>query len=264
MSNIPKKIHYCWFGGKPLPEITKNYIASWKRQCPEYEIVEWNEKNFDVSYNQYTLEAFQMGKWAFVADVARLYALVNYGGIYLDTDVEVVKNFDDLLDTHAFIGFQSEKDIQTAVMASEKGNILFTELLHEYDGTHFLNSNGQYDLTTNVQRFTRTCLKYGLKQNNKHQVVRTCSFYPTEYFCPLNVSTRELKKTDNTYTIHYFDGSWLTDVEKYENKVKLKFNNVFGVRLGGLIARFVSIIKYRGVRSAIGEYILWCQKKRKK
>ena len=163
---IPKTIHYCWFGGNPLPDLAIKCIKSWKKYCPDYEIIEWNEKNFDLQYNTYVREAYEAKKWAFVSDVARLFALVNYGGIYMDTDVEVIKSLDDLLLYQSVSGFESETQIPTGLMACEKGNRMFQEFLNDYEGKHFIRDDGSLDLTTNVTYITNICLKHGLIPNN--------------------------------------------------------------------------------------------------
>lgn len=262
MQNIPKKIHYCWFGGNPLSEMAKRCIESWKKYCPDYEIIEWNEQSFDLNYNEYVREAYEQKKWAFLSDVVRLYALVEFGGIYLDTDVEIVKSFDDMLDNRAFIGFQSVTSIQTAVMACEKGNHIFRKLLNDYQGQHFIKGGGNVDYTTNVERITNIFLEYGLLQNNEYQVVEGCVFYPTEFFCPLNVATRCLNTTRNTYAIHHFEGSWLNEEERYENQLKPKISKYISIKWASLLARFISIIKYRGIKQAIREYVNWFSRRR--
>ena len=180
---IPKIIHYCWFGGNPLPELAQKCIASWKKYCPEYEIREWNESNFDLNCCDYVREAYEAKKWAFVSDVARLYALVNYGGIYMDTDVEVVKPLDPLLQYDAVSGFQTDVEMQTGLMACEKGNIMFQELLDDYKTAHFIFTDGSFDLTTNVTRITNTCLKYGFVADNKKQTVNSLVLLPKDYLC---------------------------------------------------------------------------------
>ena len=184
---IPKVIHYCWFGGNPLPEMARRCIASWKKHCPDYEIIEWNETNFDLNFNPYVKEAYEAKKWAFVTDVVRLYALVTYGGIYMDTDVEVLKPLDAFLEHEAFSGFEAEDHIPTGIMAAEKGAPMFVELLNDYNGVHFKHEDGTLDLTTNVTRITDACLKHGLVLNNQLQVVNGFALYPNDYFCPKDV-----------------------------------------------------------------------------
>lgn len=212
---IPKIIHYCWFGGKPLPPLAQNCIASWKKYCPDYEIIRWDETNFDFEKYPYAKEAFEAKKWAFITDIVRLYALVEYGGVYMDTDVEVIKPLDQLLSYHAFSGFESDVSIPTGTMAAEKGHPLFKELLNDYQDQHFLQPDGTYDLTTNVARITNTCLKYGLIRNNTLQTVNGLTLLPKDYLCAKDPGTKKLTVTENTYTIHHFDGSWHTPKERY-------------------------------------------------
>ena len=211
---IPKIIHYCWFGGKPLTEDAKKCIASWKKYCPDYEIRKWSEDNFDLDSMIYTKEAYQAKKWAFVTDYVRLYALNTVGGIYMDTDVEVLKNLDLFLLEHGFSGFERDDAVPTGIMASEKGNVFIKKLLQEYDGMHFFKEDGTMDLTTNVVRITRTACQYGLKLNNTKQTIEQFTFYPKDYFCPKNCRTMGIELTGNSYTIHHFTGSWDTDVKK--------------------------------------------------
>lgn len=207
---IPKIIHYCWFGDKPLPDMAKKCIASWQKYCPDYTIKEWNERNFDVCSNQYVSEAYKAKKWAFVTDYVRLYALVTEGGVYMDTDVEVLRNLDAFLSEKAFSGFESENAIPTGIMAAEKDMPLFVELLHYYDKRHFLRTDGSCDTTSNVETITAICLKKGLLLNNKKQMIEGFTLFPNDYFCPKSYTTRALKLTENTYTIHHFAGSWHT------------------------------------------------------
>lgn len=254
---IPKIIHYCWFGKKPLPEMAIKCIDSWKKYCPDYEIMEWNENNFNLEMNDYVKEAYVAKKWAFVSDVARLYALVNYGGIYMDTDVEVIKPLDDLLDYTAFLGFESDSCISTAFMASEKNHRMFIEFLQDYEHTHFKREDGSLDLTTNVTRITNTCLKYGLKQNNQFQNIKGFTVLPKDYLCPKNYETKEINITKNTYTIHHFDGSWHSQEDIYYEKLKRRLCFIGG----SYVAKCVSIVKFRGLESAIKESIGWIKRK---
>lgn len=214
---IPKRIHYCWFGGKKIPKLAKKCIASWKKFCPNYEIIEWNENNFDMNYCDYVKEAYRAKKYAFVTDVVRLYALVNYGGIYMDTDVEIIKSLDVFLQYNAFSGFESINFVPTGIMACEKGHKLFKEFLKEYDNIHFIKSDNKYDLTTNCVRITNICKKYGLNLNNKKQIIQKFVLYPSEYFCPKDWVTKKINITKNSYTIHHFNGSYLS----FYNRLKL-------------------------------------------
>lgn len=253
-AKIPKIIHYCWFGGNPLPDLALKCIESWKKFCPDYEIIEWNESNFDLELNDYAREAYQAKRWAFVSDVARLYALVNYGGIYMDTDVEVIRPLDDLLLYEAVSGFESETRIPTGLMACGKDNKMFREFLDDYIDKHFIRSDGTLDLTTNVQRITDICLKYGLKPNNTKQCVNGLTLLPRDYLCPKDYETGETQLTSNTYTIHHFDGSWFTDEDRYVMRLKRKIE---WLPIGSYIAKFIGIVKYRGIKTAISETRAW-------
>ena len=223
---IPKIIHYCWFGGKPLPKLAQKCIKSWKKYCPDYEIIEWNESNFDLNYNDYVKEAYEAKKWAFITDVVRLYALVNYGGVYMDTDVEVLKPLDSFLRLEAFSGFEAKERIPTGIMASEKGASIMVELLNDYKGVHFKNEDGTLDVTTNVTRITDACLKYGLVLNGSNQTVNGFTLFPSDYFCPKDVATRKINLTENSYTIHHFDGSWLNGTQRF----KKWLTKIFGIK----------------------------------
>lgn len=211
---IPKIIHYCWFGRNPLPELAIKCIESWKKYCPDYEIIEWNEDNFDLNMNAYIREAYEAKKWAFITDFVRLYVMVNYGGIYMDTDVEVTKPLDPFLSEKAFSGFETEKTIPTGIMASEKGFDLFREMLEPYKTKHFVRDDGSFDMTTNVFIITKYCLSKGVILNNKKQTVEGFTLYPNDYFCPKDVQSGQIFSTTNTHTIHHFSGSWNTDKEK--------------------------------------------------
>lgn len=217
---IPKVIHYCWFGRGELPDLAKKCIESWKKYCPDYEIKEWNEDNFDLDKYPYVREAYDKRKFAFVTDVVRLYALYHEGGIYMDTDVEVLKPLDRFLSHHAFSGFEDEQFVPTGIMASEKGGKWAKDNLDYYNGKHFLKEDGSVDLTTNVVTITNYMLPLGLKQDNTYQdFPGLITFYPKDYFCPKSYKDGQIYLTDNTYTIHHFAGSWITKSERLRAKV---------------------------------------------
>lgn len=232
---IPKIIHYCWFGGNPLPPLAMKCIESWKKYLPDYEIKEWNESNFDLNYNDYVREAYEAKKWAFITDVVRLYAMVKEGGIYMDTDVEVLKPLDSLLSYDAVCGFETETRIQTGLMACQKGQPFFKELLHEYDGIHFKLQDGSLDMTTNVTRITNACLRYGFVPNNQKQIVNGLTLLPQDYLCPKLKEGRGLMLTVNTLVIHHFTGSWIGRAEKMKRNI--------AHLLGGRLTRLIIKIK---------------------
>lgn len=208
---IPKIIHYCWFGQNPLPKLAQACIASWKKYCPDYKIMEWNENNFDIDCCSYVKEAYNAKKWAFVSDYARLWALVTYGGIYLDTDCELVKPIDEFLSLEAVSGFQSTTEIQTAIIGCRQGFPFFRKLLERYETRHFILANGQYDLTTNVKDITDACLNHGFVPNGEKQTVLGFTLYPRDWFCPMDWESHKIvARTNNTYAIHHFDASWKT------------------------------------------------------
>lgn len=219
---IKKTIHYCWFGRGQKPELAIRCIESWKKYCPDYEIIEWNEDNFDINSNLYVKQAYENKKYAFVTDYVRLFVLYNYGGIYMDTDVEVLKPLDLFLKHRAFSSFESNKLIPTGIMASEKGNKWIKDLLDEYKNIKFIDDNGNFDLKPNTNRITELSLKkYGLVLNNSYQELDdgAVTIYPYDYFCPKSVETYQINLTENSYTIHHFSGSWLNSIEK--NKIEM-------------------------------------------
>ncbi|NFL87191.1 glycosyl transferase [Clostridium botulinum] len=221
---IPKIIHYCWFGKKPLPKFAKKCINSWKKYCPDYKIIEWNEDNFDLSCNTYVKEAYESEKWAFVTDYVRLYALFTMGGIYMDTDVEVIKPLDLFLNDNAFSGFECEDRVPTGIMGAEKNHKFIKTLMQDYRQRKFVNEDGKYDCTTNVVVITQYCIKQGLKLDGTKQIVCDFTLYPSEYFCPKNYRTKVLNITKNTCAIHHFDGSWLP----LDAKIRTKFIELIG------------------------------------
>lgn len=212
--SIPKIIHYCWFGGKQKPPLAEKCIKSWKKYCPDYEIMEWNEENFDISSApKYVRQAYEAGRWAFVTDFVRLRALTEMGGVYMDTDVEVVKPLDPYLKHQAFAGFERIDRVQTGLLACEKDFPLFRDFLSHYDTASFLKEDGSADITTNVEVLTNLCMQRGMVCNDQFQTVAGLAIYPREVFCPVDFETEKLKRTRKTVTIHWFSGSWHTEEE---------------------------------------------------
>ena len=206
---IPRIIHYCWFGRGPMPELALKCIESWHRYMPDYEYKLWNEDNFDISCNQYVKEAYEARKFAFVTDYVRLYALYTEGGIYMDTDVEVLKPYDDLLSLPAFTGYEGSKTYPpvTGTMASEAEGEWVKEQLAAYDDAHFVNPDGSLDLTTNTTRISAIMRQGGFVQDGKKQVYKGMHIFPVEYFCPRQ-TTGEVLITSDTYCDHHFMGTW--------------------------------------------------------
>lgn len=196
---IPKIIHYCWFGGTPMPELAQQCIASWHRYMPDYEFMLWNEDRFDVTAYPYTQEAYVAHKYAFVSDVARLKALKEYGGIYLDVDFKVYQSFDSLLGNRAFAGFEGSKTnpVMMGVLGSVTGGAWVSRQLDRYVDRHFF-VEGKEDLTTNVRFVTDDMVKGGFLPNGCEQVFMDLHVYPVDYFCP-RLTTGEYRRTERTY-----------------------------------------------------------------
>ena len=256
-NRIPKVIHYCWFGKKPHPESVVRCMDSWRRVLPDYRIIEWNETNFDVDSTHYTREAYAAGKYAFVTDFVRLKVLHDHGGIYMDTDVEVVKSVDRFLDHSAFSGFEDEHNIPTALMGSQAGNKWIGLLLADYDGVHFTDRDGDHDLTTNVSRITRTTrAHYGLAMDNQfHDIPGVLTLYPTDYFCPKSYSTGVITRTANTHAIHHFSGTWKTEERRAYKALQGRLNRRFGTGLGTTLLAVRNVYVAEGIRSLPGRAV---------
>lgn len=206
---IPKMIHYCWFGGNELSELAEKCIASWNKFCSDYQIIEWNETNFDIkSAPQYVREAYALKKWAFVSDYVRLWALVEHGGVYMDTDVELLRPIDCFLENHAFSGFETPQSVPTGIMGAEKGFSLFQNLLETYSEKRFILKDGTLNTETNTVQITRFISKYDFSFNDSYQLVCGMAFYPHDFFCPKDYYTEKIKLTKNTFAIHHFAKSW--------------------------------------------------------
>ena len=220
---IPKIIHYCWFGGNPLPELAQKCIASWKKYLPDYEIKEWNEDNFDVNMIPYTAEAYRQKKYAFVSDYARFWILYKYGGVYFDTDVEVIRPMDDIISKGNFMGFEMDPDGENSPgkyaprycfdvapglgMGFEKENPFIKLMLDKYEPMKYETPIFPWGKTI-VAYTTEELCKMGLENKPGKQTVENITIYPHEYFAPINVISGRLHITENTYTIHQYMGSW--------------------------------------------------------
>lgn len=254
MARIPKIIHYCWLSNEEFPELVQKCINSWKEKLPDYEIKCWNTSNFDVNMCQYTKEAFQAKKYAFVSDYVRLYALYSDGGIYLDSDIEVLKSFDSLLNNQAFTGFEKKSQIAAWIFGSEKGNSIFKDFLDYYTDRPFALQNGDYDLTPNPIPITKICAEHGLALDGTMQELDCITVYPQDYFCPYNRATEELNITDNTYTIHYFNGAWIDDDKKKIIAGRKRVVKKYG-KLAGYVYYGMGVIKCDGFRQLVKEFV---------
>ena len=231
---IPKIVHYCWFGKGEKPKLAQKCIASWKKYLSDYEFIEWSEDNFDITSIKYVEEAYICKKYAFVTDYVRLYALYNIGGIYMDTDVEVLTDYEMFLHHKAFSGFESDGNVPTGMMAAEKGNKWIGDLLKYYNDKLFIHDDGSYNLTTNTPIITNYMVEIGLRLDNTYQNFEgLVSMYPSDYFCPKDHRTGKIKLTHNSVCIHHFAGSWLEHKSMSYRLYKLKtyIMRIFGDKL---------------------------------
>ena len=231
---ITKTIHYCWFGKGELPELAKRCIESWKKYCPDYEIKEWNEDNFNLNSCAYVKEAYAAQKWAFVSDYARFEILYKYGGLYFDTDVELVRPLDDIVSEGTFMGLQPGKKTARGIeyevnpglgLGAEPGTRLFKDIIDLYHGLHFATENGGQNVKTIVDYTTEILKNHGMINANIIQQVDGVTIYPSDFFCPLNFNTGVLTLTNNTRSIHHFVASWFTPLDWAILKIGRKFGN---------------------------------------
>ena len=209
---IPKTIHYCWFGRNPKPKLAEKCLRSWKKHCPDYEIIEWNEDNYDLfSAPLYVRQAYEAKKWAFVTDYVRLDVIYHNGGIYLDTDVEVVRSLDPLLCDKAFFGIETPLYVATGLgFGAEKGSEILAEMMKDYQEIPFIQPDGSYDQTTCPVRNTNVLLKHGFARDGSEQLLDgEIHIYPEEFFCPLDYQGLGRIIDNKTFSIHWFSGSWM-------------------------------------------------------
>lgn len=237
---IPKIIHYCWVGGKPKPQSVLYCIESWKRCCPDYEIREWNETNYDFTKNEYMRQAYDAKKWGFVPDYARLDIVYEFGGIYLDTDVEMLRSFDELLDQDGFMGFENTGDGEFFVNCGHGfGAIPHHEIIRrardQYDDLSFLNADGTPNLLASPHYTTQVLCTFGLVQENRDQQLPNMTVYASDVLCPKNFRTGTIQKTNRTVSIHHFTASWvdekIKEVLKHQQKIKKAFGPVLGSKV---------------------------------
>ena len=235
---IPKIVHYCWFGRGQKPELAVKCIESWKKYLPDYELKEWNEDNFDITQNQYVHEAYENRKFAFVTDYVRLYAIYHEGGVYMDTDVEVLKPFDSFLHHKAFSGYETVKMISTGIIGSEKGGKWVKHNLDYYNDRHFVNDDGSFNIVTNVTTITNYMKSIGLNQDNYYQdFPGLITVYPKDFFSPKSQDDGKIYLTENTVTIHHYAQSWESKTHRVLRKIIIFIGGARLKRLATAIRR---------------------------
>lgn len=222
---IPKVIHYCWFGRNPKPKLAEKCIKSWRKYCPDYEIIEWNEDNFDISTCPlYVRQAYEAKKWAFVTDYVRLKVVFNHGGIYMDTDVELKKPLDTLLGHQGYFGFEDGVHISTGLgFGGIQGLPILKDIMDDYEGIPFIREDGSFDTETCPSRNTKVLLRHGLIQDDSRQILDgDILILPSIYLCPYSYETHAYLRSSKTISCHWFDASWRTEQEKAYHKNKLR------------------------------------------
>ena len=242
---IPKIIHYCWFGRNPLTPLAQKCIASWRKFFPEYEIREWNEDNFDVNIIPYTAEAYKAGKYAFVSDYARFWVLYTYGGVYFDTDVEVIRPMDDIVEKGPFMGCELLGE-KMAVnpgqgLAAEPGMMLYNTILDRYEHLPFLLPDGRINPYMMIPMVTELLVKEGLQGDGSVEHVAGLDIYPPDWFNPYDDALGMLRQTENSRTIHWYAKSWMPAEPAWKTRLKRMLRRVFGkerlLRLGQLLKK---------------------------
>ena len=258
---IPKIIHYCWFGGNPLPELAQKCIKSWEKYCSNYEIKRWDESNFDFNCCEYVREAYEEKMWAFVSDYARFKILYENGGVYLDTDVELIKPIDDIVEKGPFLGLEESDETNIALatglgFAANAGFDLLKEVLDDYHQSHFeKDKDGTYQ--TVVARVTKIVLKHGNIYPDRITEVAGITIYPPEFFCPMSYYMNKINVTENTRSIHHYMASWTAPEVREIFKIKKYLSNKSGIRkvMGDAMIYILKIIyklKTTGLKGIVG------------
>lgn len=221
---IPRVIHYCWFGRKPLPKDAEKCIASWKKYLPEYEIKRWDETNFDVNIIPYTREAYSVGKYAFVSDYARFWIIYNFGGLYFDTDVEMIADMKDIIGAGSFLGVECQNaDHITVNPGLGFGAVAqmpaIKDILTTYENSHFIGVDGTISYKNIVEITSEYLVESGMKNVSSVQKCAGFAIYPVDYFCPISFETRKMEITANTRTIHHFAESWVPRSTRIKNNI---------------------------------------------
>ena len=252
-----KVIHYCWFGRNALPESARKCIESWKKYCPDYEIVQWNEDNFDCTSCDYIKEAYEHKRWAFVSDYARFWILYNYGGLYFDTDVELIRPIDDLVERGPFMGLERDMDFQSCIkkdgvddlyvnpglgLRADSGLKLYAEILDEYKDRHFIDASGKEDITTVVQIVSKILERHTVEVIDEITLkIGELYIYRKDVFCPMDYRTGKLTVTDRTRSIHHYTASWMTADELRNQEIFIEAKAKYGEKLGKVIGYIKTI-----------------------
>lgn len=239
---IPKIIHYCWLSDDPIPNKLQSCIDSWHKFLPDYEFVLWDRNRFDVDKIPWTKQAFESKKYAFAADYIRLYAVYTYGGIYMDMDVEVVRPFDPFLSNSYILGYERKESIEAGVFGGEKGAMWIKKCLDYYNDRNFINPDGSFNIRP-LPRIMFDCLEEERK---------IFDIYPNDYLTAKSYETGIVTVTENTFAIHHFAGSWVSDVDRYAHELKKKLTFLpKSIRI--VVARFCSRVRYNGFVAAYRE-----------
>lgn len=235
---IPKVIHYCWFGGEPLPKSAKACIASWTAVCPKYEIRRWDETNFDVTVCRFSREAHAAGRWAFVSDYARLRIVHDEGGLYLDTDVELLKPLDSLLAYNAFFGFQQDRTIATGLgFGAKKAHPTVAALVREYEAISFLGEDGRPSEPPCPVRDSAVLERLGVRLDGAFQEIDGAAFLPADYLCPKSYESGRVRHTSRTLAIHHYEASWHGEDEKADLVRRRRYSRLLGGTAGHWLYR---------------------------
>lgn len=268
---IPKVIHYCWFGYNPLPDEAKKYIDSWKKYCPGYEVRQWDESNFNVNCCQYVKDAYEAKKWAFVSDYARFWILYKYGGLYFDTDVEMIKPIDDIVAKGSFMGMEQIGIVAPGLgLAANPGLNLYKEILNEYEKSSFYKFPGVQEDENVVGKVTKILKQHGFNvDTNEVQQVCGIMIYTPEYFAPLNYKTRELEITENTRTIHHYAATWINPMEIRINELEIVCSKCNSKRIRYEIRLKINLLKVCNRIKELGfigfiQYAVWMVRRKMK
>lgn len=247
-NKIPHIVHYCWFGGNDKPKDIEYYINGWKNKMSNYEFIEWNESNFDIENSiPYVKEAYLARKFAFVSDYVRIMALSKFGGVYFDTDIEVVRNFDELLVGRELVmGFESDLSLETAFIACTPENPYIVEFLDTYENRHFINADGSFDMSVINEHFSKLMETHGVDlcdENMRTIMNGTIAIYPRDYFAAFDIKNWHIKPTENTYTIHHMNASWSSTKKKIYFSTILFLQKVLGYKGYDKLKMFYDRIK---------------------